>query len=315
MVAVPTETDPLRQRTPLSQAADHETSLKAAGPPPDELTISWGFLEDWQKDNEYIVHGYRRLQYSWWGCWKTLFAYIHNETVNIHTHLWGALLFAYFILCVLVDGIHPDATWRDTAVCSIFLVSAVFCMTGSATYHTSLCHSKAVAHQCHGLDYSGIIILIVGSFFPSIYYGFYCHPHLQVFYLAGISLAGFGASMVVLSPEYSKPTHRAARTLVFIGLGLCAVIPMTHIILTTHGLHELIIDLGFGWLVGSGAMYIIGATIYAKRFPERWAPGKYDYFFASHQIFHVFVVLAALAHYKAVLIGLDYRMSGTTCTA
>lgn len=27
-------------------------------------------------------------------------------------------------------------------------------------------------------------------------------------------------------------------------------------------------------------------------------PGKFDYFGASHQIFHVFVVLAVLSHYK-----------------
>lgn len=81
------------------------------------------------------------------------------NAVNIHTHLWGALLFAYFILCVLVDGIHPDATWRDTAVCSIFLVSAVFCMTGSATYHTSLCHSKAVRLAFYSLQQSLHVLL------------------------------------------------------------------------------------------------------------------------------------------------------------
>lgn len=31
--------------------------------------------------------------------------------------------------------------------------------------------------------------------------------------------------------------------------------------------------------------------------PERWYPGRFDYFGASHQIFHVCVVLAALAHF------------------
>lgn len=35
-------------------------------------------------------------------------------------------------------------------------------------------------------------VLTVGSFFPCIYYGFYCAPHFQKFYLTLISLAGVG---------------------------------------------------------------------------------------------------------------------------
>ncbi|KAF6764313.1 hemolysin-III related-domain-containing protein [Ephemerocybe angulata] len=298
----------LRQRTQI-RADNHEAPINASGT--ERKTISWSELEDWQKDNEYIVLGYRMLQYSWWGCWESVFAYIHNETVNIHSHLWGSVLFVYFIISVTLNGLHPEATWIDTAVVDVFLVSAVFCLSGSAIFHTSTCHSQAVATRCHALDYTGIIVLIVGSFFPSIYYGFYCHPHLQVFYLATITIVGFGASMIVLTPEYSQPSHRVARTVIFIGLGLCAIVPITHIVLTTHGLHELLTEVGFGWLVASGAMYIIGATIYAKRFPEKGHPGKFDYFLASHQIFHFFVVLAALAHYKSVLTSLDYRTAGS----
>lgn len=47
----------------------------------------------------------------------------------------------------------------------------------------------------------------------------------------------------------------------------------------------------------------------ANRIPERLAPGRFDYFLASHQIFHVCVVLAALAHYYGTLKALDYRLS------
>jgi adiponectin receptor len=47
----------------------------------------------------------------------------------------------------------------------------------------------------------------------------------------------------------------------------------------------------------------------ANRIPERWRPGRFDYFFASHQIFHVHVVLAALAHYACILAAFDHRHS------
>ena len=36
------------------------------------------------------------------------------------------------------------------------------------------------------------LVLTVGSFFPCIYYGFFCDPHLQAFYLTCICLAGLG---------------------------------------------------------------------------------------------------------------------------
>lgn len=36
--------------------------------------------------------------------------------------------------------------------------------------------------------------LTVGSFFPTIYYGFYCFPSLQRFYLGGITTSGLGES-------------------------------------------------------------------------------------------------------------------------
>lgn len=69
-----------------------------------------------------------------------------------------------------------------------------------------------VAARCNALDYTGIVgrsalvastarwltgakwdpVLIVGSFYPCIYYGFYCAPHFQKFYLTLISSAGIG---------------------------------------------------------------------------------------------------------------------------
>ncbi|CAA7264335.1 unnamed protein product [Cyclocybe aegerita] len=282
--------------------------------PTHSKTIHWDELEDWQKDNEYILYGYRRIQYHWYGCVSSIFTYLHNETVNIHTHLWGSALFAYF-LSTYYDSyidLHAISTWKDVAVVGIFLSSAMFCLAASAFYHTSGCHSNEVTSSCHAFDYSGIIILIVGSFFPSIYYGFYCYPHIQKFYLSLISLAGLGAAYIVLNPEYAKPTHRGARTAVFIGLGLCAIVPTSHMFLT-HPFDELVSKMGVDWLVASGALYIVGALLYANRVPERLAPGCFDYLLASHQIFHICVVLAAWAHYQGVLACLQYRMSQPVC--
>jgi adiponectin receptor len=68
------------------------------------------------------------------------------------------------------------------------------------------------------------------------------------------------AAYIVLNPEYAKPTHRGARTMVFIGLGLGAVVPVTHLFLT-HGFNKLVAEMGVNWLLTSGALYIGGALL------------------------------------------------------
>ena len=69
-----------------------------------------------------------------------------------------------------------------------------------------------------------------------------------------------GAAFIVLDPEYAKPTHRGARTTVFIALGLCAIIPVAHLVVT-HDPQELISEMGVNWLLASGALYIGGALL------------------------------------------------------
>ncbi|PBK80226.1 HlyIII-domain-containing protein [Armillaria gallica] len=265
----------------------------------------------WMRDNEYIVSGYRRAQNHWRGCFHSVFGYLHNETVNIHSHLWGAALFLYFLITFHPNFLepYPKTTWIDLFVFVTFLSSAVFCLGASAFFHTSICHSKEVASRCVAFDYSGIVVLILGSFYPSIYYGLFCSPYAQVTYISLLTTAGLGAAYVVLQPEYARATHRGLRTSVFIGLGLTGIIPVCHA-LVTHGFLKLFSDMGLNWLLFSGGLYIAGGLLYflfsANRIPERFSPGMFDYFFSSHQIFHVCVVIAALAHFASISTALDF---------
>ncbi|KIK68606.1 hypothetical protein GYMLUDRAFT_68456 [Collybiopsis luxurians FD-317 M1] len=274
--------------------------------------LTWSELPEWMKDNEYIVSGYRKEQRHWKGCFQSVYSYLHNESVNIHSHLWGGVLFLYFLTTAnSAHLIRYPISWIDSAVFSVFLASAVFCLFSSAFFHISTCHSKETFNWCHAFDYSGIVILTVGSFYPCLYYGFFCEPHFQVFYIASITLVGTGAAYIVLNPEYAKPTHRGARTAVFIALGLCAVFPVTHWVIV-HGPHTMI-NMGLHWLAISGCFYLVGALLYANRIPERFSPGRFDYFFASHQIFHFFVVFAALAHYESIRVAVDHVYTQLHC--
>lgn len=92
----------------------------------------------------------------------------------------------------------------------------------------------------------------------------------------------------------------------FAGMGLSAIFPVLHG-LKLYGLDQMRQQMGLFWLLTQGALYIVGATIYACRFPESMHPGRYDKVGASHQIFHVFVVLAAASHLVGLLKAFDYR--------
>lgn len=68
------------------------------------------------------------------------------------------------------------------------------------------------------------------------------------------------AAYIVLNPEYRKPSHRGARTKVFVTLGLCGALPVTHG-LFTHGFQKLCVEMGFGWMLTSAVLYLNGAVL------------------------------------------------------
>lgn len=68
------------------------------------------------------------------------------------------------------------------------------------------------------------------------------------------------AGYIVLNPEYAKPTHRHARTRVFLALGLSGILPFSHLLLV-HGSHKSLLEMGFIWLLAAGVMYTTGALL------------------------------------------------------
>lgn len=63
--------------------------------------------------------------------------------VNIHTHLWGATLFGFFLTDFYRHmNQYSTTNFLDVAGFVIFLVSAVICLSFSASYHIFSCHSK-----------------------------------------------------------------------------------------------------------------------------------------------------------------------------
>ena len=64
-------------------------------------------------------------------------------------------------------------------IAAFHLCSASICFGISALYHTFMNHSAHSSDLWGRIDYTGIIILILGDFVSGIYVGFYCKPILQ----------------------------------------------------------------------------------------------------------------------------------------
>ncbi|GMS90502.1 hypothetical protein PENTCL1PPCAC_12677, partial [Pristionchus entomophagus] len=158
-------------------------------------------------------------------------------------------------------------------VFSFFFFGAVFCLGLSFTYHTLSCHSPDMSKLFHKLDYVGISLLIVGSFIPWIYYGFYCRRGPKITYISLICLLGVASVCVSMMDTFSEPAFRPIRAGVFVTMGLSAVIPALHFILT-DGLDSMLKENEFICLLTMAGLYIGGAAIYAARVPERFFPGK-----------------------------------------
>ncbi|KAI5788455.1 hemolysin-III related-domain-containing protein [Geopyxis carbonaria] len=269
------------------------------------LTVMWDELPSWQQDNHFILHGYRRATGSFKKCFHSLF-YFHNETINIYTHLIGAVC-AVSLLPLFTR--LPTASTPELLSFTIFLLSATACLALSATYHTIQSHSHSVARFGNQLDYLGIIILIWGSFVPSVYYGFLCHPQLRNIYWGMITVLSLLCAAVTVNPKFRTPKWRPFRAGMFVALGGSAVVPVLHGVVGLYGAVALDQRMGLRWVVAQGLLYVVGAAIYAARVPERWAPGRFDLVGASHQIFHVCVLLAAAAQLRGLVVAFDFAKS------
>ncbi|XP_001357860.3 adiponectin receptor protein isoform X2 [Drosophila pseudoobscura] len=268
-------------------------------------------LPKWLQDNDFLHRGHRPPLPSFRACFKSIFR-IHTETGNIWTHLLGFIAFlgvaVYFITRPSVE-----IQTQEKIVFGAFFIGAIVCLGFSFTFHTLSCHSVEMGRLFSKLDYCGIALLIMGSFVPWLYYGFYCHYQPKVIYLSVVCVLGVLSIIVSLWDKFSEPALRPLRAGVFMSFGLSGVIPAIHYSIM-EGWFSQMSRASLGWLILMGLLYIIGALLYALRVPERWFPGKFDIWGQSHQIFHILVIAAAFVHYHGISEMAMYRVMYSECT-
>lgn len=80
-------------------------------------------LPTWKKDNPYVLRGYRPLTNSYVECFKGL-AELHNQTVNIYSHLLGLVFSSH--TCFSTRFIR-GTTQQHTKILSYFRRFSLAC--------------------------------------------------------------------------------------------------------------------------------------------------------------------------------------------
>jgi len=96
---------------------------------------------------------------------------LHNETVNVWTHLLGFLFFLY----QAVDLISDEDVEGDKLPLWIQLITYQACMLASASFHLFACHSEDTFFVFRAMDHSSILVALYGTFFVIIWQLFACH--------------------------------------------------------------------------------------------------------------------------------------------
>ncbi|KAG1138169.1 hypothetical protein G6F37_010862 [Rhizopus arrhizus] len=246
-----------------------------------------------RRENQYVLSGYRFYQ-SKHDCLKSLFK-LHNETMNIWSHLLGFVFFS-FLSIHLFKRKFPEASQPDLLIFTAFCLASLLCLLCSSIYHTFICHS---AHHVKSftatLDYIGITFLITASISIIVHFGFYCDPTSRNRYMIFSSLIGSIGVILPFFRFFDTKRYRPLRIGLFVAMAFSSIVPLLHLV-TVNGLVDSFEFLKPA-LMGC-VMYICGVTVYAKRFPEKFFPGKFDFTgMTSHAIWHIFVCLGIFFHY------------------
>ena len=144
--------------------------------------LTWDEISNsgWYQENPCIIRGYRPVSNSFKTSLESLL-YMHNETINIFSHLLPSIFFiaAEGYIYTYFPYKFPESKILDRLVFALYLLTAAVCMACSAAYHTVLNHSEKVAKTSLQYDLAGILVLTWGIFWSAIYVAFYCETNIR----------------------------------------------------------------------------------------------------------------------------------------
>jgi hemolysin III len=184
------------------------------------------------------------------------------------------------VLAVVLIALAPAGDARLAA--GIYGLGLVALFAVSATYHRWRADSRWKP-WLRRIDHATIFVFIAASYTPVAL--LVLEPPLRTVVLASV-WAGAAAGVALSLAWITAP--RLLSAICYLAVGWVAVIALPQL-LERVGVAPLVL------LVAGGALYTLGAAVYATRRPNLWPRT-----FGFHEVFHALVIAAAIAHFVAI---------------
>ena len=203
-----------------------------------------------------------------------------RDPISGLTHL-GAAILALAGLVILIVITWGEASKLISAL--IYGISLILMFAASATYHMTISTQKVIG-VLRKVDHAAIYLLIAGTYTPfciNAFSGFWKWGLLSIIWT--LALIGIGIKVFIIR------VPRWVNAGVYLIMGWLVIAAIKEM-LTTLSPPTL------AWLIVGGVTYTLGAIIYITKKLD-FKPG----IFGFHEVWHIFVMLAAAAHYISVL--------------
>ena len=255
----------------------------------------------------FIVTGYRSCRSSVMSCLQSAFNFT-NETINFWTHFIAFLFFAGRLAYLYEE--YDFANDSFSLPLFTFGISCCAYMLTSSSAHLFNCMSERWRHICFFLDYSALSIYSLGSAIVYTYYVFpssFVNSTLHNMYVPTACIMAVVCTILACLSRlaHTLKLQKILRLSAFVLPYAFCSFPLLYRVLFCEEedcssealrLHRQQFILAF-----------ITSFIYATHIPECFAPGRFDIFGHSHQLFHVMGVITTYRQMQALVSDLGHR--------
>lgn len=204
-----------------------------------------------------------------------------REPVNGLTHLIAAGVALVGLIILIIISWGPPGKMVSLL---IYGISLTLLFLASGLYHSIKANPNAML-KLRKFDHSAIYLLIAGTYTPicfNMFTGFWKWGMLGIVW--GLALVGIGVKIFFIK----APRWVTAGVYIFMGW------------LSIFGVQEILTALPVGaiiWLTAGGIIFTLGAVVYITKTMD-FVPGVFGF----HEVWHIFVILGALAHFIMIAI-------------
>ncbi|XP_042341284.1 membrane progestin receptor beta-like [Plectropomus leopardus] len=261
----------------------------------------------------FILSGYRPVGLSW-RCYVLSLFQIHNETLNVWSHLVAAVCVTLrFMLFTILQGGGFSVDVSSLPLV-LYVFSAVTYLSCSAAAHLLQSHSEQAHYSLFFLDYVGVAVYQYGCALALYLYSsdtaWTQSMQGQVFLPVSALLAWISCTSCCYAKLRFRrpyPLHRKFCQVLPMGVAyLLDISPVAHRLATRNWISNSALPLHFLQVV----LFLLSAFFFSCPIPERFSPGRYDIIGHGHQLFHILLSLCTLAQQEALFHDFLWRRPG-----